>query len=134
VNFFSARIRFKTSPTLFVGLVFQLFAPEPTLPADSRFLLKNLNLLRGFSLRRKLMNRGLKLYDKFLAGSGKYTSVEAAEMTGRCLQFMTKNRRKYRFTEKMIIQEEKRLKRFINLVKKKPKKPAAGYKLRIAND
>ena len=68
------------------------------------------------------MNRGLKLYDKFLASSRIYTSVEAADMTGRCLEFMTRNRRKFRFTEKMIAQEEKRLKRYIIQVKKKPKK------------
>lgn len=68
------------------------------------------------------MNRGLKLYDKFLASSRIYTSVEAADMTGRCLEFMTRNRRKFRFTEKMIAQEEKRFKRYIIQVKKKPKK------------
>jgi hypothetical protein len=39
-------------------------------------------------------------------------SVEAAEMTCKCLEFMNRNRRKFRFTEKMIIQEEKPLKRF----------------------
>ncbi len=55
------------------------------------------------------MNRGLKLYDKFLAGSRIYTSVEAAEMTGRCLEFMCRNRRKFRFTEKMIVQEKNAL-------------------------
>jgi len=60
----------------------------------------------------KNMNRGLKLYDKFLAGSRIYNSVEAAEMTCKCLEFMNRNRHKFRFTEKMIRQEEKRLKRF----------------------
>lgn len=68
------------------------------------------------------MNRGLKLYDKFLASSRIYTSVEAAEMTGKCLEFMSRNRRKFRFTEKMIVQEEKRLMRYMIQVKKKPKK------------
>ena len=68
------------------------------------------------------MNRGLKLYDKFLASSRIYTSVEAAEMTGRCLEFMCRHRRKFRFTEKMIVQEEKRLDRYITQVGKKPKK------------
>jgi hypothetical protein len=35
-------------------------------------------------------------------------------MTGKCLEFMTKNknRRKYRLTEKMIVKEERRLKQF----------------------
>ena len=68
------------------------------------------------------MNRGLKLYDKFLASSRIYTSVEAAEMTGRCLEFMTRNRRKFRFTEKMIVQEEKRFMRYVTQVKKKPER------------
>lgn len=68
------------------------------------------------------MDRGLKLYDKFLASSRIYNSIEALEMTGRCLEFMSKHRRKYRFTEKMIVKEERRIKRFINLVKKKPKR------------
>ena len=70
------------------------------------------------------MNRGLKLYDKFLASTRIYTSVEAAEMTGKCLEFMCRNRRKFRFTEKMIVQEEKRLKRYIK---------CTNYKLRITN-
>lgn len=68
------------------------------------------------------MNRGLKLYDKFLASSRIYTNVEAAEMTGRCLEFMTRNRRKFRFTEKMIVQEEKRLECFMSRVRKKPER------------
>ena len=68
------------------------------------------------------MNRGLKLYDKFLASSRIYTSIEAAEMTGRCLEFMTRNRRKFRFTEKMIVQEEKRLDHYITQVGTKPKR------------
>ena len=75
-----------------------------------------------FTQKEKNMNRGLKLYDKFLASSRIYTSVEAVEMTCKCLEFMNRNRRKFRFTEKMIRQEEKRLKRFISQVKKKPKR------------
>jgi len=58
------------------------------------------------------MDRGLRLYDKFLASSRIYSSIEALEMTGKCLEFMSKNRRKYRFTEKMIVKEERRIKQF----------------------
>jgi len=66
------------------------------------------------------MDRGLRLYDKFLASSRIYDSIEALEMTGKCLEFMNKHRRKYRFTEKMIVKEERRIKQF-------------NYELRITN-